>query len=419
MKCLGDLLTIVLICLGWSVHSQVTDGLFAEYLFNDGTANATVGGIDGTINNAYPAIDRFGCPDRAMEFVPADESTISFGDSFDEYMAVADSSFSISIWFKVRSTAPDDHLMLTKYAHSFCGEEERQIVLRRYSDGVIGFLYYTSLPWGQMRWIQGSTAVLDTNWHHIVINYDGSDDSGGGLNRVEMYLDNAPETVSVAATYGSLGDLNNGTAHLGLGNAINSSGGLCEDGSPARWDGYLDDLKFFNRELEAFEVDLLYNAPNACCDINDSISVDPGVITVYQLGATYQWIDCHTGLPIDGEVNQFLFPESSGSYACIINIDGCSDTTDCVEYVDDLGFNEHDLIEVFIHPNPTNGHVSIQTEMNQYELNVTDIRGQIVLRKKVHSSDAELDLFYLENGVYFLNFLTENGTQTERLIINH
>ncbi len=52
-----------------------------------------------------------------------------------------------------------------------------------------------------------------------------------------------------------------------------------------------------------------------------------------QDSAAYQWMDCTLNTLIPGAVEQSYFPTSSGSYAVIVTLNGCVDTSDCVELI--------------------------------------------------------------------------------------
>ena len=50
-----------------------------------------------------------------------------------------------------------------------------------------------------------------------------------------------------------------------------------------------------------------------------------------QTSATYQWLDCdNSNTPIEGEVNQTYFPSTTGNYAVIVTVNGCSIMSECI-----------------------------------------------------------------------------------------
>ena len=95
-----------------------------------------------------------------------------------------------------------------------------------------------------------------------------------------------------------------------------------------------------------------YTTTNAAgCDsvITIDLTIDPlpsaavtqngATLTATQTGATYQWIDCDDESNIVGETNQSFTPAVTGNYAVIVNVNGCSNTSEC-RLVDFTGINE-------------------------------------------------------------------------------
>lgn len=88
---------------GWTITDDgnsdiaITPKKTVEYTFNDGTASDGVGDVDGVINGASPAEDRFGNAGQAMSFDGVDDY-IDFGD--EDVFQMSDDNFSISYWLK-------------------------------------------------------------------------------------------------------------------------------------------------------------------------------------------------------------------------------------------------------------------------------------------------------------------------------
>ncbi|NOQ75828.1 MAG: T9SS type A sorting domain-containing protein [Crocinitomix sp.] len=75
--------------------------------------------------------------------------------------------------------------------------------------------------------------------------------------------------------------------------------------------------------------------------------------------AEYQWVDCDNDYePIPGATNQFYIVTSSGSYAVIVSLLDCVDTSDCYNY---YHFSIPELAEnnVQLFPNPTEGELHL------------------------------------------------------------
>jgi NAD-dependent dihydropyrimidine dehydrogenase PreA subunit len=66
--------------------------------------------------------------------------------------------------------------------------------------------------------------------------------------------------------------------------------------------------------------------------INTEVMVFAGTIQSLEdtLSATFQWVDCNSNIPIEGQTGHSFTPTISGEYAVIISRGVCSETSDCV-----------------------------------------------------------------------------------------
>jgi hypothetical protein len=137
-------------------------------------------------------------------------------------------------------------------------------------------------------------------------------------------------------------------------------------------------------------------------------------------GVTYQWYV--NGNLIPGATNQLHTPSQNGIYVVRV-----TDSNGCV-YAYSAGYN-YALItgingvavknDISIYPNPTNGLVSIATNLFTYErynVSVTDVHGKLLM--SVENTNT-LDLSELPNGVYFVSVLTESGkNENKKIVLN-
>ena len=291
------LILLVFLLFPFISNAQIINGLFAKYSFNDGTSNDEVGSVNGTMNNIALTNDRFGNQNHAIDFNPTN-SFLSFGDNFDRF-SMKDSSFSFSFWFQ--SLASGNEIIICKYGNSACSplENQREFFIRINPNHLIEFLYYGNLQGTIYRGVQGNTIVNDTCWHHVVINYDGSIDTNNGLDRVEIFVDNVKNiTAFSTSTPGNLGDIQNSTAHLGMGKSLNSLGQECSH----QFGGKLDDVRLYTTILSTQEVDHLYN------EINPITGTNKGLISKFQItdeiiceGECTDFLDTSINCPITRE----------------------------------------------------------------------------------------------------------------------
>ena len=140
-----------------------------------------------------------------------------------------------------------------------------------------------------------------------------------------------------------------------------------------------------------------------------------GTITASS-GASYQWIDCDSGLAIVGETNQTLTVTANGSYAVVVSNGTCSDTSACA-VIDYIGIKELAETAVQLMPNPTRDNVTITMSVASAMLEVRDAQGKLMV-VKVITSGEQVDLSQAEVGVYFFTIKTANGSVVKRVVKN-
>ena len=133
-------------------------------------------------------------------------------------------------------------------------------------------------------------------------------------------------------------------------------------------------------------------------------------------GATYQWIDCGTGLAIAGETGQTLTVAANGSYAVVVSNGSCADTSACV-LIDYIGIKELVETAVQLMPNPTRDNVTITMSVASATLEVRDAQGKLMVAKAITSGE-QVDLSQVEVGVYFFTIKTANGSVVKRVVKN-
>src|SRR5690606_7776368 len=91
--------------------------------------------------------------------------------------------------------------------------------------------------------------------------------------------------------------------------------------------------------------------------------VDAGVSKLYstltanQANASYQWMYCDSIL-IQGETKRSFVPSVDGSYAVIVTVNGCTDTSKCVE-IRNVDLPQYTIGAIEAYPNPTNGYLNL------------------------------------------------------------
>ena len=136
--------------------------------------------------------------------------------------------------------------------------------------------------------------------------------------------------------------------------------------------------------------------------------LDVVTLSVVQENAEYQWIDCTTNEPIEGETQHWFNPTVSGSYACVITVGECTDTTECQE-VTITGITEHGMADITLYPNPTTGIVSIrltpETCTLKPEIHLFDIYGRRLQIVSVTAETIQFDLSRYATGIYIVKLV--------------
>ena len=151
--------------------------------------------------------------------------------------------------------------------------------------------------------------------------------------------------------------------------------------------------------------------------INNGATINGHTLTATQSGAQYQWVDCNNGFAaVGGATAQNFSPAADGSYAVIVTVNGCSDTSACLTY-STIGIEESANFVSSVYPNPTTGIITVQLHIAVSSMTVTDVTGRIVREHAEQSASAvTIDLNKEANGVYFLNIIVDERVQTLRIV---
>lgn len=150
-------------------------------------------------------------------------------------------------------------------------------------------------------------------------------------------------------------------------------------------------------------LDLLILGPDNSITINDNF------LSAQQDSAAYQWMDCNLNTLIPDSVGQAYFPTRSGSYAVIVTLNGCVDTSDCVELIL-VSSNEPDAQSgIRLYPNPTLGDILIElsTLRENVQIEITDVYGrqlELITFQQVRSIPF---LFHFPPGMYLFHIIAD------------
>jgi hypothetical protein len=138
-------------------------------------------------------------------------------------------------------------------------------------------------------------------------------------------------------------------------------------------------------------------------------------LTVVQNGATYQWLDCDNDFsPLEGE-NSRILSLTNGNFACIINFNGCVDTTSCFSIDLSSIQKTNNLPTWSFYPNPVSKYFFIHND-NYAVYQISDIFGRVVIEFEKLPNNQTVYEVNLPKGMYILNNVTDQTFK--RMIIN-
>lgn len=162
--------------------------------------------------------------------------------------------------------------------------------------------------------------------------------------------------------------------------------------------------------------------------VNYSINyqLGQGTITAVANGASYQWLENCDSMPspIIGATDSTLVNPSSGnaSYAVIVTIDGCSDTSDCIEYSYNFNLAEGSNILTSTFPNPFENQLNIELESSYQNIKIAIFSLEGKLIKKFTFDEGQknisLDLGSLSNGPYILKLDSDSKSESKMIFKN-
>jgi photosystem II stability/assembly factor-like uncharacterized protein len=156
--------------------------------------------------------------------------------------------------------------------------------------------------------------------------------------------------------------------------------------------------------------------------IDSSVVQNGSTLMALQSGAIYQWLDCEDNLgQIVGATAQTFAAQINGSYAVLISLGDCADTSDCMD-IKNVGFKEPlNNNTILIYPNPNNGFFQIQSDQKIQSIRVINNLGQTVYTNQYNSyssNSAELSVS-LAAGLYVVEIETPQKTELGMLILNN
>jgi hypothetical protein len=123
-------------------------------------------------------------------------------------------------------------------------------------------------------------------------------------------------------------------------------------------------------------------------------------LTANQAGATYTWVDCNnSNQPIAGATAQSYTATANGSYAVIVELNGCSVTSNCVA-ITTVGLEDLKAGIFRIYPNPASTEINVELDKTT-AIRMVDVTGKILLELNGAAFYA-IDVSNLTTGIYMI-----------------
>lgn len=144
----------------------------------------------------------------------------------------------------------------------------------------------------------------------------------------------------------------------------------------------------------------------------------PANLVANATSATYQWINCSNLQPILGETNVFFNASVSGSYACVVTQNGCTDTSSCYNLEAwPNAIQEYNILSK-VYPNPSKGsyHLELDKEYKNVQLEIRSMSGQLVWKKNFKQLKETNINIEKAAGVYMLYIKQGERAQVKKLL---
>ncbi|MEL6628593.1 MAG: LamG-like jellyroll fold domain-containing protein [Bacteroidota bacterium] len=305
---ISSLILGVLLCMSSFAQINIQNGLIAHYPLNGNANDVSGNGNNGTPNGVTSTTDRNGNVNSAYSFDGTDDFiSLLNNQNFQPQLPV-----SISAW--IRPTATGD------LGPIFSNEDtENQYfginMLLSSTNRAAGAFYSGGAPSpAGRRTGVGSSTIATNQWNHVTVVIRGAAD-------MTLYVNGKLECETYSGTGGAL--LYPGTSP---GGAIGRADANAGNNNSDFFEGDLDEIRFYDRELNKEEVRFLAEAPSS---INNTDTICAGDTTMLDggFGNTFTWTPA-TGLSCTTCPNPLAFPTVTTTYTGISQgtDPSCSDT---------------------------------------------------------------------------------------------
>ena len=270
-KAATAVLTSLLVTLG--AKAQLVDQLTSYWSF-DNTLNDQAGSLSGSANTTD---DNFTFQGSGSTFGGGFLGSAGYSGNGNGYAAAVDSAdidessdtISVSLWARANNLSKRWQAILSK------GENSNYRIARFNNTN------FASWAGGNPDLSSDPNSIADNNWHHIV--------AVAGPSGSFFYLDKQLVASNLTAA-----DLTNSTTSLWLGNNPQNTA--------RQWDGEIDDVAIWHRELSLADVEQIYDGGQAGDSIADLVTPPTPGLSPYTDELTAYW---HFDNTLDDQAGTF------------------------------------------------------------------------------------------------------------------
>jgi hypothetical protein len=134
--------------------------------------------------------------------------------------------------------------------------------------------------------------------------------------------------------------------------------------------------------------------------LDSTVTQAGNTLTAVQSGANYTWVDCNNGnQSIAGANGQSYTPSSNGSYAVIVEQNGCSVTSNCLA-ITVVGLENVQAGQFRVYPSPASTEINVELDKT-IAIRLVDVTGKLLLELN-GSSIYRIDVTDLTPGMYII-----------------
>ena len=150
--------------------------------------------------------------------------------------------------------------------------------------------------------------------------------------------------------------------------------------------------------------------------ISNIITQTGNTLSAKQNDATYQWLNCESGMSaISGENKQSFTPTINGNYAVEIVKGSCKDTSSCQQVILS-SIKSNNTNAWSISPNPAQNTIKLSAAVGS-EYQIRSITGKLLNHGRIESYNTLINIAQYTSGLYFITVNSNKGnTKTFKLI---